>query len=132
MKTLVSLCGATLLFTACGSPGPTPDAGKLVTLKFAAGTPLTVQSPADDAAPATAGFQYDVVVEPKNGDTGGSVVFRLNDVPKATVPFENGKATARLTFNVGPAGTKSENLVTAERVGGDDVAIAWLFSVQNN
>lgn len=132
MKTIISMCTAALLLTACGTPTNNPDGGKPSTLSFQPGTPLTVQNPADDADTATPGFQYDVVVAPKTGEATGSVIFKLNDVTKATVAFENGKATGRLTFNTGTAGSNTENLVTVERAGGDDTAVAWLFTVHNN
>lgn len=133
MKTLVSMLTAALLLTACGTPTDNPDGGKPSTLTFQAGTLLVLQNPADDADTATPGFQYDVVVAPRvGGEASGTVVFKLNDVTKATSSFEKGKATGRLTFNTGTAGTNTENLVTVERSTGDDTSIAWLFTVHNN
>ncbi|MGV3625282.1 MAG: hypothetical protein ACO1OB_31010 [Archangium sp.] len=130
MKKLIALTVVSL--AACGSPTDNPDGGKPSTLRFKEGTPLTVRNPADDADTATPGFQFDVVVTAKNADdANGSVVFRLNDVTRATTAFEEGQATARLTFNTGAAGTNTENLVTVARQSGDDTAIGWLFTVQN-
>lgn len=133
MKTIISTLTTALLLTACGTPTDNPDGGKPSSLRFQDGTPLVLQNPADDADGSTPGFQYDVVITPKNADeASGNVIFKLNDVTRATTAFESGKATARLTFNTGAAGTTTENLVTVERGSGDDTPVAWLFSVKNN
>ena len=132
MKKLLLPLLAFVTVGACASPSGGNDAGQDPTLAFAPGTPLALNSLADDADATTAGFQYDVSVVPANSDTSGSVVFTVNDSTQATVGFTSGKATARLTFETADAGTDSINVVSAVRDTAGDVAVGWVFTLHNN
>jgi hypothetical protein len=131
MKKLLTLCTAALWLAACDEPSNTEDGG-MPSLKFLADTALTVNWPSDDVDSATAGFQYDVVVQPTNNSTNSKVIFKVGDVTQATESFVNGKATGRLTFHTRDAGTDTANFVTAVRETSGDIGIAWIFTVHSN